>query len=140
MGHRRRSPWPLVSLRVAEPIVPEVEWNREAAGSVRTHTGLTIGKHTLAPNQHTQYPILFCYQAASVSWSSCRLTNATERSGRNVACAACSVKVLFVNAHLPQVSLTESQAHSSITPHSYNCKHVKDVKCVLDSFNSLQEQ
>lgn len=93
-GQRRRSRWPLVSLRAArcsrrpEPIVPEVEWNREAAGSVGTHTVFTIGKHTDTQSRGGQYDILSTYQAASVSWSSRPLTNSTESCGRSSACAA----------------------------------------------------
>lgn len=78
--------WTLDSLRAVgcsrrpEPIVPEVEWNREAAGGVRAHIVFTIGKHTL-----TQYDILSSYQPASVSWSSQQLTNFIEPCRRATA-------------------------------------------------------
>lgn len=141
-GQRRRSQWPLVSLRAAccsrcpEPIVPEVEWNREAAGSVRTHSVFTIGKHTLAQNRHAQYDILFSYQAASVSWSSRRLTNSiATREKRGLRCSA---EMLFINAHLPRVGHRETQVHSFISPHFNNYKHSKDVRHVLDSLHALQ--
>ena len=97
-GQRRGSQWPLVSLRAArrpEPIVPEVEWNREAAGSVGTHTVFTIGKHTDTQSRRGQYDIL-----SSLSGRICflELTAADELHGvmREKLGLRCSAEPLFI--------------------------------------------
>lgn len=140
-GQKRRSRWPLVSPRAAhclrrlEPIVPEVEWNREAAGSVRTHTVFTIGKHTHIHKTNTHNmtssslirPHLFPGAAdklRSAVW---------EKHG-----LCCSAKLLFRNAHLPPVGHRDTQVHSFISPHFKYYKHEKDVHCVLDSLHAPQ--
>lgn len=107
-----------------EPIVPEVEWNQEAAGSVRTHIVFTIGKHTLT---HTiWHPLLLSGRICFLE-----LTAADELH---------SAESFFIHAHLSQVSQRETQVHSFISPRPNNYKHSEDVHRVLDSLRTPQQQ
>lgn len=122
MEQRRQSRWPLVSPRATEPIVPELRWKREAAGSVRTHGALTIGNHTLAqkPTCTVSHPPLLSglhlFPGAHIDWP---LKEISRRSCGLFGLA----EYLFILTHLPWVTLSETR--SFISPHFYNCKHFR---------------
>lgn len=94
-GQRCRSRWPLVSLRagllLASPRANCPRGRMEQGSSWKcrnTHRIYNRKRHTYTQDRHTQYDILFPYQAASVSWSSRRPTSCTEPGQRSTVCAA----------------------------------------------------